>query len=90
MAASRWPWQVLRSEHPGIYERAVVPEPDGDEWFHVRVVVQRPKVSVFVNGRTEPCLVVDELSDRSHGSLGVWVGEGSAGYFANPRVTRAQ
>ena len=27
-----WPWQKLRSEHPGTYERAVVPEPDGDEW----------------------------------------------------------
>ncbi len=86
----QWTWQRLRTEHPGMYERAVIPEPDGDEWFHVRVVVERPKVSVFVNGRTEPCLVVDELSDRSHGSLGVWVGEGSAGYFANLRVTRAQ
>ncbi len=48
------------------------------------------KVSVFVNGQAEPCLVVDELSDRSHGSLGVWVGEGSAGYFANLHVTRTR
>lgn len=82
-----WTWQRLRTEHPGAYERAVVPEPDGDEWFHVRVVVERPTVSVYVNGRAEPCLVVNELSDRSHGSLGVWVGEGSGGYFANLRVT---
>src|SRR5947208_12517483 len=29
-----WPWEKLRSEHPGAYERAVVPEPNGDEWFH--------------------------------------------------------
>ena len=86
----QWTWQRLRTEHPGVYERAVVPEPDGDEWFHVRIVVERPKVSVFVNGRAEPSLVVDELSDRSHGSLGVWVGEGSPGYFANLRVTRAR
>lgn len=86
----QWTWQRLRTEHPGVYERAVVPEPDGDQWFHVRIVVERPKVSVFVNGRAEPSLVVDELSDRSHGSLGVWVGEGSAGYFANLRVTRTR
>jgi hypothetical protein len=86
----QWTWQRLRTEHPGVYERAVIPEPDGDEWFHVRVVVARPKVSVFVNGRAEPCLVVDELSDRSHGSVGVWVGEGSPGYFANLRVTRTR
>jgi hypothetical protein len=84
----QWTWQRLRTEHPGTYEQAVVPEPDGDEWFHVRVVVERPKVSVFVNDRTEPSLVVSELSDRSRGSIGLWVGEGSPGHFANLRVTR--
>lgn len=86
----QWPWEVLRNGHPGVYEKPIVPELDGDEWFHVRVVVQRPKVSVFVNGRTEPSLVVDELSDRTHGFVGVWVGEGSPGYFANLRITRTQ
>lgn len=83
-----WPWEKLRAEHPGKYENAVVPELDGDAWFHARIVVERPKVTVFVNGRTEPCLVIDELSDRTHGSLGVWVGNGSGGAFANLRVTR--
>ena len=83
-----WTWQRLRSERPGAYERAVVPEPDGDEWFHVRIVVERPKVSVFVNGATEASLVVNELSDRTRGSIGLWVGEGSGGHFANLRVTR--
>jgi hypothetical protein len=84
----RWTWQTLRTEHPGVYERPIVPEPDGDEWFHARIVVERPKVRVFVNDAKEPCLVVDELSDRSRGSLGIWVGEGSGGAFANLRVTR--
>ncbi|PYT16056.1 MAG: hypothetical protein DMG59_11680 [Acidobacteria bacterium] len=84
----RWPWQTLRSEHPGVYEQAVIPEPDGDEWFHARIVVARPKVSVFVNGASAPCLTVKELSDRARGSLGLWVGEGSGGHFANLRVTR--
>jgi len=86
----RWPWQTLRSEHPGEYERAVVPEPDGDEWFHARIVVERPNVTVFVNGASAPCLAVKELSDRSHGSLGLWVGEGSGGHFANLQVTRTR
>ena len=73
-----------------MYERAVTPPLDGDEWFHVRVVIERPKVRVFVNNRTEPCLAVDELSDRTHGSVGLWVGEGSGGYFANLRATRTR
>jgi hypothetical protein len=85
-----WTWQKLRSERTDQYEKAVVPEPDGDEWFHARIVVERPNVTVFVNGATEACLAVQELSDRTHGSLGLWVGEGSGGHFANLRVTRAR
>jgi hypothetical protein len=86
----QWPWETLRTEHPGEYEKPVIPEPDGDEWFHVRIVVERPKVTVFVNGGSAPCLVVKELSDRTDGSLGVWAGEGSGGSFANLRVTRTR
>ncbi|GAC1694169.1 MAG: hypothetical protein NVS9B3_12400 [Gemmatimonadaceae bacterium] len=88
MSHPQWPWQKLRAEHPGKYESATRPEPDGDEWFHVRIVVERPKVSVYLNDASTPCLVVDELSARDHGSLGLWVGEGSEGYFANLRVTK--
>ena len=83
-----WTWQRLRTERPGAYEKSIVPEPDGDEWFHVRVVVARPKVSVYVDDRAQPSLVVDELSDRAGGSLGLWTGERSGGHFANLRVTR--
>ncbi len=86
----RWPWQTLRPEPPGEYEGAVIPEPDGDERFHARIVVERPNVRVFVNGGGTPCLAVQELSDRAHGSLGLWVGEASGGYFANLRVTRKE
>jgi len=84
----RWPWDTLRAAHPGVYEKAVVPGLDGDQWFHVRIVVRRPTVTVFVNGRTTPCLVVNELSDRASGSVGVWVGNMSPGDFANLRVTK--
>lgn len=83
----RWPWQRLRAERADQYEKAVVPEVDGDEWFHVRIVVERPKVTVYVNGAAVPSLAVEELSDRSAGSLGLWVGEGSGGHFANLKVT---
>jgi hypothetical protein len=84
------PWQVLRSQHPEQYEKAIVPEPDGDEWFHARVVVERPNVTVFVNGATAPSLAVKELSDRTRGSVGLWVGDGSGGHFANLRVVPAR
>jgi hypothetical protein len=44
---------------------------------------------VFVNDGKEPCLVVDQVSDRKKGLVGVWVGNGSGGDFANFKITPA-
>jgi hypothetical protein len=82
-------WQKLRTEQPGKYEKAVNPVPDPNGWFHVRVVVASPKVSVFVDDAKEPCLVVDQLSDRKKGLIGLWVGNTSGGDFANLKVIPA-
>jgi len=82
-------WQKLRTEQPGKYEQAVSPVPDPNAWFHVRVVVASPKVSVFVNDAKEPSLVVDQLSDRRTGSVGLWVGNTSGGDFANLKIIPA-
>jgi hypothetical protein len=75
-------WQKLRTEHPGMYEKAVNPAPDPNGWFHARVVVAGSQVSVFVDGATQPSLVVTRLSERSKGLMGFWVGNGSRGDFA--------
>jgi len=81
-----YPWQKLRAEQPGKYERAIDPVPDPNAWFHVRVVVARPKVSVFVDDAKEPSLVVDQLSNRKKGLVGLWVGNNSGGDFANVKI----
>lgn len=83
------PWQKLRAEHPGQYEKPVNPVPDPNGWFRARVVVASPKVSVFVNGAGEPCLTVSQLSDRKRGLVGLWVGNTSGGDFANLRIVPA-
>ena len=77
------PWQKLRAEQPGQYEKPVAPVPDPNNWFHARVVVASPKVSVFVGEGKEPCLTVNQLSDRKKGLVGIWVGNTSGGDFAN-------
>ena len=82
-------WQKLRAEHPGRYEKPVSPAPDPNGWFRVRVVVASPRVSVFVNGATEPSLVVSQLSERKKGLVGLWVGNGSGGDFANLTIVPA-
>jgi hypothetical protein len=81
-------WQKLRAEHPGMYEQPVNPAPDPNGWFHARVVVAGSKVSVFVGDATEPSLVVNPLSERTKGLVGLWVGNNSAGDFANLSIRR--
>ena len=83
------PWQKLRAEHPNQYEKPVKPVPDPNGWFRARVVVASPKVSVFVDGATEPCLTVTQLSDRKKGLVGIWVGNTSGGDFANFKIVPA-
>ena len=82
-------WQKLRAEQPCQYEKAVSPVPDPNDWFHVRVVVASPKVSVFVGEAKEPSLTVDQLSDRKKGLVGLWVGNTSGGDFANFKIIPA-
>ena len=77
------------SRSPGQYEKPVAPVPDPNAWFHARVVVASPRVSVFVGDAKEPCLTVNRLSDRKKGLVGIWVGNGSGGDFANFKIVPA-
>lgn len=83
-----YPWFDLRRDKPGRYEQPIVPAPDGDDWFHAQIVVEWPKVSVYVNAAKLPTLVVEALSDRKDGGIGLWVGPGLGGYFANLKITQ--
>jgi hypothetical protein len=71
-----WPdhlFQTLRQEKPGKYESAVKPVPDPGGWFHARIEVTKRKVSVWVDDGKEPCMVVDRLSSREGGKVGLFV-----------------
>ena len=87
IALPTYDWQKLRDEHPDKYEKPVASAPVPDQWFHVRIVVTHPRVTVFVNDAAEPCLMVEQLSDRQSGWVGFWVGNGSGGDFANLKIT---
>lgn len=81
------PWEKLRADTPGKYEQPVSPVPDPEGWFRARIVVEAGKVSVFVNEATTPTLVVTPLGGRTGGMVGLWVGNGSSGDFANLKIT---
>jgi hypothetical protein len=81
------PWPVLREKFNGLYESAIQPTPNPDKWFHVRIEVNYPQVTVFVNGNSKPSLSVKQLSDRKSGLLGLWVGNNADGSFANLKIS---
>ena len=76
-------WPKLREERNGIFEKGLIAPPDANGWFHARIEVLKDAVRVFVNDDKEPSLTVNKLNDRNDGTLGLWVGNGSDGEFAN-------
>jgi hypothetical protein len=82
-----YPWQVLREKFNGKYEKAILPPPNANEWFHAKIVIKYPLVTVYVNGNKEPSLSVEQLNKRTSGKIGLWVGNNSDGDFANLQIT---
>ncbi len=80
-------WSKLRNTFPGKYENSINPVPDPDGWFHAKIVVKYPKVSVYVNRSEKASLEIDQISMRKGGMIGIWVGNGSEGWFKNFRIT---
>jgi hypothetical protein len=83
----RYDWSALRNTFPGKYENEMNPVPDPDDWFSARIVVNYPQVKVYVDGSQQPVLEVEQLSDTKQGTVGLWVGNGSEGWFRNLKIT---
>jgi hypothetical protein len=81
-----FPWERLRREHPGAYEKGIDSAPAPDQWVHIKILVHYPEIKVFVNGNTTPSLVVRELSRNPGGMIGLWAGNNSDGDFANLEI----
>jgi hypothetical protein len=80
-----WPWQRTREQTPGLYESYVDLEPA--VWTKVRITVEGTKARLYVNGAAQPCLIVNDLKlGPSKGAVGLWVGPGTDGYFADLKV----
>lgn len=82
-------WSGLRSTFPGKFENTISPVPEPvDDWFHAKIVVDFPNVKVFVNRSDKATLEIEQLSDRKQGKVGLWVGNGSEGWFKNIKITK--
>ena len=80
-------WSDLRNRFPGKYETNISPAPEPGSWVKLRLTIQNKRISAFVNNSPKPVLTIELLNDRSSGKLGLWVGNGSDGWFRNLKVT---
>jgi hypothetical protein len=79
-------WQRLRTATPGVYESYV--DLETGAWTHVRIEVAGVRGRLFVNGATQPTLLVNDLKRGvTSGAIGLWVGPGTEAYFRDLRVT---
>jgi len=81
-------WNKLRENNPGKYENKIVEAPNPNSFFHAKIIIKKHQITVFINNSIEPSLVVNELSGRTGGWIGLWVGNYSDGSFANLKITK--
>lgn len=84
-----FPWNRLREESPGVYESYVDLEPGG--WTKIRIEASGTKARLYVNGATQPCLVVNDLKlGDSRGKIALWTRVSTDAYFSNLKVEAAK
>ena len=79
-------WERLRKQSPGVYESYV--DLETGAWTHVTIDVAGVRARLFVNGASQPALVVNDLKRGvTAGAVGLWIGPGTEAYFRNLHVT---
>lgn len=83
-----FPWEKLRRETPEKYEAYADMLPA--EWTKVKIEVKDGTAKFYVNGASQPTLIVNDLKQGKdlRGSVGLWIGPGSLGHFADLKVTK--
>ena len=83
-----FPWEKLRKEAPEKYEAYADMLPA--EWTKVKIEVKDETAKFYVNGASQPTLIVNDLKQGKdlRGSVGLWIGPGSLGHFADLKVTK--
>ncbi|REC46348.1 hypothetical protein DRF67_15200 [Chryseobacterium pennipullorum] len=83
-----YPWEKLRKENPEKYEAYADMVPA--EWIRVKIEVKDDKAKLYVNGASQPTLIVNDLKQGKdlRGSIGLWIGPGTLGHFTDLKITK--
>src|SRR5262249_13848886 len=75
-------WRRLREESPGVYESYADMVPG--EWTHLKVEVRGVTARVYVNGATQPALILHDLKGGdASGAIALWSFTSTDAYFSN-------
>jgi hypothetical protein len=80
-------WPRLRKEFAEEFENPVDASIVPTDWVKLRVVVAGSTVQIYVGPVKQGTLEVRKLGQLDGGQIGLWVGNGSGGDFANLVVT---
>ncbi len=87
IASPEFGWKRLRDQHPGEYESYA--DLVSGQWTKVRIVVTGTKAQLYVNGASQPSLIVNDLKlGESQGAIALWSHTSTEGYFSNLKVTQ--
>lgn len=83
-----WRFDRLRREAPARYETAADIAPD--RWIKMRIEVSGATAKLFLDGRNNPVLIVNDLKlgGSQRGAIGLWVETGTVAHFRKLMVTR--
>ena len=81
-----FPWHRLRQESPGVYESYA--DMEAGAWTTMRIEVAGTKARLYVNGASQPCLVVNDLKHGARpGRIALWAHVETDAYFGPISVT---
>lgn len=78
----------LRKEAEGVYESYA--DMGLNEWITMRIEVKGKQAKLFLNDNKHPSLIVNELKlgDNISGAIGLWVDNGTEGYFTDLKIRK--
>jgi 3-keto-disaccharide hydrolase len=81
-----WTWDRLRKETPSRYEAYVDLQPGS--WTRVKIEVRGDRARLYVHGKEQPTLVVNDVKTgaSAKGAVALWLGPGTIAHFRNLTV----
>jgi hypothetical protein len=88
MVVPNYGYDTLRKAHPLVYENAVTPAPEPDDWFHATIIIKDEWITVYIDHSKQASLKVKKLDHLNNGKFGLWGFKTLNGDFADLSITK--